>query len=360
MLQQHRSNILTGCLNSHSANFIGCARHTVNHTGFPILADGIGAGLTHFQQTVGAVPAHAGHNDANHMTLHGGCHGGEQRVHRRTVTADLFARLAGNRIPAAHPHHPHLQVRGSNEGQTRPDFITVNRLPDFHLTKTVQSVGVHFGEAHRHVLYDDHAGNIRRKPPQHFQRGLGAAGGSAQTDDGGLGQTSLGTAQQRGRSRNRAPCGRAVGYSGTGGHQHLLSKGQQKRRVGMGTIGLADKVHSTGAQGVKNPQVQRRYENHRQRVLRQKLRQKLNTALPRHFHIHRHHIGMQREDFVACVGGVHGCSHNLNPGMLGQSLGNQIPRHGRIVHHQYPNRLIVCDHVSEAFFPVTLPRHFFW
>ena len=36
----------------------------------------------------------------------------------------------------------------------------------------------------RQVLYDHHAGNVGREPPEHVQRGLCAACGGAQTNDG--------------------------------------------------------------------------------------------------------------------------------------------------------------------------------
>lgn len=64
------------------------------------------------------------------------------------------------------------------------DLITVDRLPHLHGAQLIQTLGVHFGEAGRHMLNDDHAGNVGGQALEYFQRGLCPACGGTQTDDG--------------------------------------------------------------------------------------------------------------------------------------------------------------------------------
>ena len=272
MLHQHGGDVFTGGLDGHGADLLGRAGHSVDHAGVFILPDGIGAGLAHLQKAVGAVPAHAGHNDAHHVAFHLGGHGGEQRIHRRAVAADLVSRLAGQGIAAAHADHPSLEVCRRHQGQAPVDFVAIFGLPHLHGTELIQPLGVHLGKALWHMLNDDHAGNVLRQPLKDLQRGLGPAGGGTQANDGLVEiHSSQGVAQRRRSNSIRPGCRPGSGHLRAGGHHNLLRQRAQEGILALCAVGLADKVHCAGSQGVKYPQVQTGHQNHRQGMLGQQL-----------------------------------------------------------------------------------------
>ena len=64
------------------------AWHTVNNAAGFILAEGSGARLTHVQQTISTILAHAGQIDANGISSNDGSGGVEEDIDRWAVTID--------------------------------------------------------------------------------------------------------------------------------------------------------------------------------------------------------------------------------------------------------------------------------
>ena len=85
MGHEHAGDIFAGGLDGDGPDLLGHGRHTVNHAGILILADGVSPRLAHLQKPCGAIPAHAGHDDAHHGAFDTGGHGGKrhQRPERR-------------------------------------------------------------------------------------------------------------------------------------------------------------------------------------------------------------------------------------------------------------------------------------
>src|SRR3989344_4068683 len=69
------AELLQGELALDRAQFVGCAGHAVDDAGRLVLAQRLGAGLPHGEETAGAVPAHAGQDPADGMLLGGPGHG---------------------------------------------------------------------------------------------------------------------------------------------------------------------------------------------------------------------------------------------------------------------------------------------
>ena len=63
------------------------------------------------------------------------------------------------------------------------DDITVDSFFDLHLAETIEPLGVHAGEALRHVLRYNDARRISRKLLQYLQRSLGTTGRSTDGND---------------------------------------------------------------------------------------------------------------------------------------------------------------------------------
>ena len=75
---------------------------------------------------------------------------------------------------------------------------------------------------------------------------------------------------------------------------------------------LADEVHRAGGQGVKYPQVQGGYQDHRQRLPGQQLLEEINAAHARHLHVQGHNVGLELFDLRQGVPGVETGPYHLN------------------------------------------------
>ena len=95
----------------------------------------------------------------------------------------------------------------------------------------------------------------------------------------------------------------------TGGRNHFLGEGSDKGLILTG-LRFADKVHRSGGQCVKHPQIQGGHQNYRQRNHWEQLFQKFQTVHPWHFYIQSHDVGLKFIDLgpgILCVkaGGNH-------------------------------------------------------
>ena len=182
MGQQYICNICAGSLLTDRADLMGDHGHAIDDAGILVLPDGEGTFVAHLQQTVRAVLAHAGEDDADALAAHVLGHGAEQYVHRRTVSADFFTGIAAHGIGDAGAHHFHLQVAGGDEDAASYDLVSVFSLLRLHLADAVQAFCIHLGETFGHMLGDDDPRRVGRKIAHYFQRGFGAACGSSDRD----------------------------------------------------------------------------------------------------------------------------------------------------------------------------------
>ena len=117
LAKQNSGDILTGTLNLYRADVVGNHRHSVDHAGLLVLADGVGSSLTHLEQAIGSIAAHAGHNDAGHFAFDLFGHGEKQSVYRGAVAAYLLTWGTADGIPGSRADNPHLIIGRGQQSQ---------------------------------------------------------------------------------------------------------------------------------------------------------------------------------------------------------------------------------------------------
>ncbi len=198
------------------------------------------------------------------------------------------------------------------------------RLLHHHPTLVIQSLGIHIGEPRRHMLHDNHAGNIRSEVLHHGKNGLCTACGSA---DGHHQIASLGRKHRllllHGLLFDPADigCGRNLDLH----QQFVLNKrfelfpGRHRR--------FCHKVHRPHIQRVKHLVAQGADHHHRERILGHQLAQKLDAVHSGEFHVQGHHIRLMRDNGVPGLIRIPRRGHHPDSRIPVQVLYQQFPEH---------------------------------
>ena len=228
----------------------------------------------------------------------------------------------------------------------------VRGLDDAQGAEPVQPLGELPGEDGGHVLDDEHRhGEGRRQLGEHLGQGLGATGGGADHEDGGL---LAGAGAGRGRAGRRHRGGGADGGDRAAG-EHLdagdeLLADAVHRLADAADVGrLGDVVVGAGGEGVEGrggtALGQRAEHDDRHAAVLAPTdtaadrADRLDAVHLRHLDVHGDQVGLELVQLRDGDLAVHGGAHDLDVRVLGQHVGHDLADDHRVVDDHHPDRV---------------------
>ena len=117
--------------------------------------------FSHCEKSSCAVRTHARKYDTHCITRRRLCNRLKQNIYRRTMTADFFALVTSDRIPAVLTHKFHMLVPRCYKNLTCFYSISILRLFYMNPALFIKTFSIHLCKARRHMLHYNRPRNIR-------------------------------------------------------------------------------------------------------------------------------------------------------------------------------------------------------